>query len=83
MYPKGVQPTPTVNSWRGLSSHVSFHHDMSNTLIAGKFVSLTLQLLAVLLVLAETPTVVIILAAFAYLFGFMEGVLSLLRMIKK
>jgi hypothetical protein len=27
--------------------------------------------------------VVIILAAFAYLFGFMEGVLSLLRMIKK
>ena len=56
---------------------------MSNTLIAGKFVSLTLQLLEVLLVLAETPTVVIILAAFAYLFGFMEGVLSLLRMIKK
>lgn len=55
----------------------------SATLIAGKFVSLTLQLLAVLLVLAETPTVVIILAAFAYLFGFMEGVLSLLRMIKK
>jgi len=54
-----------------------------NKLIVGKFASLTLQLMAVLLFLAETPTVVIILAAFAYVFGFMEGVISLLRMIRK
>jgi hypothetical protein len=49
----------------------------------GKFTSLSMQLVAVLVFLGQTPTLVVVLAAFAYVFGLMEGVVSLSRMIFK
>jgi len=44
---------------------------------------LTMQLIAILILVSQTPVVVIVLAVLAYIFGFMEGVISLLHMIRK
>ena len=55
--------------------------DYANLVLLGKFVSLTMQLIAVLLVAFQTPTIVLVLAGFAYVFGLLEGLFCWLHMV--
>ena len=77
--------TVTLCKWRSLFLAVILLHLSRRwlTFDLGKLIGLTMQLVAVLILVSQTPAVVILLTVLAYIFGFMEGVISLLYIIRK
>jgi hypothetical protein len=51
-------------------------------LVLGKVVGLTAQLIAMVILISQTPTVVLVLGGLAYLFGIMEGGFSFWRRVR-